>query len=66
MELEDVDFARGGAPDAGSLRKRKESKESQDFCKFCICAGICVWKFRKRLRKKNTVGCSKSKCNCFV
>jgi len=31
MELEDVDFARGGAPDAGSLRKRKESKESQDF-----------------------------------
>ena len=31
MELEDVDFARGGVPDAGSLRKRKESKESQDF-----------------------------------
>lgn len=30
MELEDVDFARGGAPDAGSLRKRKESKESQE------------------------------------
>lgn len=30
MELDEIDFARAGAPDVGSPRKRKVPKEAED------------------------------------
>ncbi len=30
MELDEIDFARAGAPDVGSPRKRKVKKEAED------------------------------------